>query len=36
MSWQYRKRNLVRELLSHRADIICLQVRAADKAPSSM
>jgi mRNA deadenylase 3'-5' endonuclease subunit Ccr4 len=27
MSWQYRKRNLVRELLSHRADIICLQVR---------
>jgi len=30
MSWQYRKRNLLRELLTHRADILCLQEVQSD------
>ena len=26
LSWQYRKQNLLKEVLSYRADILCLQV----------
>lgn len=29
LSWQYRKQNLLKELLSYRADILCLQVPAS-------
>jgi hypothetical protein len=28
MAWHYRKRNLLKELLTHRPDIMCLQVNA--------
>ena len=26
LSWQYRKQNIIRELLGYGADILCLQV----------
>ena len=37
MAWHYRKRNLLKELLTHKPDIMCLQVQqqpAAEQAPS--
>ncbi len=30
LHWHYRKRNLLRELLSHKADILCLQEVQSD------
>lgn len=30
LHWQYRKRNLLRELLTHKADILCLQEVQSD------
>ena len=31
LAWDYRKQNLVKELLNYNADIMCLQVRLMSK-----